>query len=564
MGKNFAKHPANAGVSEPAAHEPDSRRTRLRNDRKTSGRNGSGKQTPLGISDKAKLFNLSYEPIFVWSPEAGIVEWNRGSEKLYGYTKAEALGRNVHELLRTVHILPPVSRLSDLARGGQWTAELQHTTKDGREVIVECRQQLIAIGSRHLVVETNRDITEEKRMDAERREILRREKAAREEAEHANRAKDEFLAMLSHELRTPLHSIKGWISILQKGEIDAETQKHGLEVIARNVNSQNALIEDILDVSRIVLDKLSLEIARLSLASLVRNAVDEAAIDAEAGGIDLQAEIDDSADEMDGDGLRLRQIVNNLLNNAIKFTPSGGRVTLRLTRCGRSACLSVSDTGTGISPEILPRIFDRFRQADSTSRRSHSGLGLGLAIAKHLAELHGGKISAHSEGPGHGSTFTIELPLAAESVSGSLRISNEPAACHSAESPHPLGGARLLLVDDDPDALNMLRVALESSGASVTCESSARQALERIRDGQFDLLLSDIGMAEMDGYDLIRAVRETIKIPAERLPAIALSGYVSVEDRDKSLSSGYQMHVAKPVDLPALSVGIGKLITREP
>lgn len=564
MEKNSPSHPTITGVSEIAARRIDARPARTRQTRKTEGGDRSRKKIRLGIPDQAKLFNLSYEPIFVWSPEDGIVEWNRGSEKLYGYAKEEALGRDVNELLRTIHTLPPAACLADLTHGGHWIAELQHTTKDGREVIVESRQQLIEIDGRRLVVENNRDITEEKRIEAERQEILRREKIAREEAEYANRAKDEFLAVLSHELRTPLHSIKGWISILQKGGIDAETQKRGLEVIARNVNSQNALIEDILDVSRIVLDKLSLEIGRLSLAALVRNVVDEARFEAEENGVELEAEIDDTADEMDGDALRLRQIVNNLLNNAIKFTPGGGRVTVRLSRCGRSACLSVSDTGTGIPSDILPRIFDRFQQADSTSRRSHSGLGLGLAIAKHLAEMHGGGITAFSDGPGRGATFTVEMPLVERSVSVPPDTAIEAFNGDLLDSARSLQGVRLLVVDDDADALQMLRVALESLGASVACESSGRAGLERLRDERFDLLISDIGMAEMDGYDLIRSVRETMNLAAERLPAIALSGYVSVEDRERSLSSGFQMHLAKPVDLTALPANIARLLAPEP
>ncbi|HEX2641213.1 MAG TPA: PAS domain S-box protein [Pyrinomonadaceae bacterium] len=629
----------------------------------------------------AQIINLSYEPIFVWTVEEGIVEWNKGSEQLYGYSEEDAIGRDVHELLKTVHSLPPASILGRLTESGEWTAELRHTAKDGREVIVESRQQVLAVDGRRFVVETNRDITErkrsdetlryqlaltqaitdnaqsglmmtdldgtitfanpaaeritgysageligrnwhaamhnkhpdgtpipaeecdfmkallsaapvvdsevhfvhkdghfypvrrsarpiskggrpvgivaeiqdittEKRIDAERQEILKREKSARLDAEAANRAKDEFLAVLSHELRTPLHSIKGWISILQAGAVDEAGVKHGLEVIARNVNAQNALIEDILDVSRIVVGKLGLETSTVSLAAIVRNVVDEVCMTAETNGITLTAEIDETAGEMEGDALRLRQIVNNLLNNALKFTPAGGSIAVSLTRCGDKACISVTDSGVGVSPELLSRIFDRFQQADSTSRRSHSGLGLGLAIAKHLVELHGGTISASSGGVGKGSTFTIGLPLAA-SPSGD----RGPAAGTSvsvAAGDSALAGIKLLLVDDDEDALQMLSLVLSRRGANVECMNLAEAAAERLCSERFDVLISDLGMATMDGYDLIHRLREEMKIPASEMPAIALSGYAGAEDRAHCLASGFQMHVSKPVDIPAL------------
>jgi CheY-like chemotaxis protein len=253
---------------------------------------------------------------------------------------------------------------------------------------------------------------------------------------------------------------------------------------------------------------------------------------------------------MEGDALRLRQIVNNLLNNALKFTPAGGSIAVSLTRCGDKACISVTDSGVGVSPELLSRIFDRFQQADSTSRRSHSGLGLGLAIAKHLVELHGGTISASSGGVGKGSTFTIGLPLAA-SPSGD----RGPAAGTSvsvAAGDSALAGIKLLLVDDDEDALQMLSLVLSRRGANVECMNLAEAAAERLCSERFDVLISDLGMATMDGYDLIHRLREEMKIPASEMPAIALSGYAGAEDRAHCLASGFQMHVSKPVDIPAL------------
>ncbi len=378
-------------------------------------RSGDPSELPKLLDEHhADIINLSYEPIFVWTEAEGIVEWNKGSESLYGYTREEALGQDVHKLLRTVHTLPTADQLARLTESGRWTAEQRQTARDGREVIVECRQQVFEADGRRFVVETNRDITERKRAEAERQELLERERVARLEAEAANKAKDEFLAVVSHELRTPLHSIKGWVSILHSGVGDDAMREHGYEVIIRNVNSQNALIEDILDVSRIVLGKLKLDLAPIDLASIVRNVVDEERPAVEAAGLTLDLDAAADIGEISGDRIRIRQIVSNLLSNAVKFTPDNGRIAVRLVLVDDKARLSVEDNGAGIPADIIDRIFDRFLQADSTSRRRHNGLGIGLAIVKHLVELHGGTIRAESAGEGKGSTFTVDLPLSNE------------------------------------------------------------------------------------------------------------------------------------------------------
>lgn len=384
------------------------------------------------------------------------------------------------------------------------------------------------------------------------------EARARSAAEEANRAKDEFLAVLSHELRTPLNSIKGWISMLQHHDLDEEQRSRAIEVIARNVNSQNALIEDILDVSRIISGKMKLESERLSFVSVVMNVVDAMRPIAEKNGVRLTHEIDQHADEMTGDTFRLQQIVSNLLNNAIKFTPFEGEVNVRLVRSGDFARLTVTDTGIGIPEELLGSIFERFQQADRSTRRRYSGLGLGLAIVRNLAELHGGSVSATSDGTGKGATFTVEIPLipqAAIDFDESLHLEQARPGSDDGE----LAGMRLLVVDDDADTLEMMRVALETYGARVVLCLSADRAIEQLSNGAFDLLISDVGMAGMDGCDLVRHIRGELAMDAEKLPAVALSGYVSVEDRARAEAAGFQSHIGKPVNFDTLRETICEL-----
>jgi len=440
-----------------------------------------------------------------------------------------------------------------LEKGGTYRTAYRVRRKDGKEIWVEDTAQVTAdAGGRPVrVIGTIVDITERRLAEEELRRGNEREKAARLDAEQANRAKDEFLAVLSHELRTPLHSIKGWISLLRGGTLDQGQQRQGLDVISRNVEAQNALIEDILDVSRIVLGKLGLEKETVSLSAVVRDAVDALRPVAEAAGIRLGVEIDADEMESQADPFRVRQIVSNLVNNAVKFTPYGGAVTVLFERDGETARLAVSDTGVGIAPDVLPRIFDRFEQADGSRRRKYAGLGLGLAIVKHMAELHGGTITAESSGENLGATFTVELPLRAAG-SADIHTTNGHRATDGFERDKPLSGLAVLLVDDDPDALAMLEVALAAAGAATTAVASAAEAIDCLRQRSYDFLLSDLGMPEMDGFDLVRAVRGELSISPEAMPAMALSGYAGAQDREHSLACGYQLHSAKPVDLASL------------
>ena len=382
--------------------------------------------------------------------------------------------------------------------------------------------------------------------------MLEREQVLRREAEAANRAKDEFLAMLSHELRTPLNAIYGWTRILQTGSLDPAKTTQAIETIARNVRLQNALIEDLLDVSRIVSGKMRLESETLSLVSVLHSTLEAARPSAAKQSVSIASCFDPTADEMFGDKHRLQQVFNNLLANAIKFTPANGAVTVSLERLDDTAKLVFEDSGIGLAPELLPHIFDRFRQADASSKRQYGGLGLGLTIVKHLVELHGGTVSAHSKGENLGATFIVELPLTPQIIP----LADVPPARNTANNGNEtallLAGARILVVDDDHDALDLMSFILEQEGADVICANSASAALQQLNGEKFGLLISDLGMAGMDGFDLIRQVRANENGDATRLPAIALTGYVSADDRERVLLAGFQTHLPKPLDIDNL------------
>jgi PAS domain S-box-containing protein len=387
-------------------------------------------------------------------------------------------------------------------------------------------------------------------------EAFIREQEARKEAENASRLKDEFLATCSHELRTPLTSMLGWIRMLRAGKLDDVTSMRALEVIERNVKSQAQLIEDLLDISRITTGKLRLDIRLVDLDLVIKTAIDALRPAADAKGIRVQIVLDSGVGSVSGDHERLQQIVWNLLSNAIKFTPRGGRVQVRLERTGSYIEIVVSDNGKGIAPEFLPYVFDRFTQADSTITRTHGGLGMGLAIVKHLTELHGGTIEASSKGIGCGATFTVKLPIMPiTAVTGNRpevewnNVSDESFSC-----PTELNGLRVLIVDDEPDTCEMIKVILEQCNAEVKTAFSVTEALEILKHWMPAVLVSDIGMPGENGYDLIRKVRE-YESEGKRIPAVALTAFARIEDRIKALSAGFQMHVPKPVE-PAELISI--------
>ena len=384
-------------------------------------------------------------------------------------------------------------------------------------------------------------------------------------AREANRLKDEFLATLSHELRTPLNAVLGYARMLRQGHMAPEKTTSALEVVERNATALKQIIEDVLDVSRIVAGRLRLNVETVDLPAILHEACATVMPAAEAKGIRIESVIDPLAARIAGDPDRLQQIIWNLLSNAIKFTPRGGKVQLRLARVHSHVEVVVSDTGQGVAPEFLPFVFDRFRQGDATFTREHGGLGLGLAIAKQLAELHGGAIEAASEGVGKGSAFTLRLPLmivqrAVEGTGAQVHPGTDRHAQSSDGAPR-LDGVRVLAVDDEADSLNLLRAVLESAGAAVTTAHSGPVALEALPQARPDVLLADIGMPDMDGLALIRAVRR-LDEPWGSLPAAALTAYARSQDRITSLASGFQMHLAKPIDPLELIVAVASLVAR--
>ncbi|HYO92107.1 MAG TPA: ATP-binding protein, partial [Pyrinomonadaceae bacterium] len=384
-------------------------------------------------------------------------------------------------------------------------------------------------------------------------------------AQEANRMKDEFLATLSHELRTPLTAILGWSSMLRAGQLDSETAARAIEAIERNAKAQRQIIEDLLDVSRIITGKLRLDVREVDPVALIDNAIEAVRPAAEAKNVRIQKLIDTGAGRLTGDPSRLQQVCWNLLSNAVKFTPKGGRVEMRLERTASHVEISVSDTGQGIGPDFLPFVFDRFRQADSTTTRRHGGLGLGLAIVRHLVELHGGTVRAESAGAGHGATFTVTLPLVSdyqrevtEEIEHALRNDNtSPLEC-----PERLDDLKILAVDDEADTRDLLYTTLTKCGAEVKTAGSVQEALELFKGSRPDVLISDIGMPDEDGYELIRIVRELPEEMGGNVPAVALTAYARAEDRLRALRSGYQMHVAKPVELAELIAVIASLAGR--
>jgi signal transduction histidine kinase/ActR/RegA family two-component response regulator len=399
----------------------------------------------------------------------------------------------------------------------------------------------------------------------QRDRLLESERAARHEAEVANRMKDEFLAGLSHELRTPLNAILGWCQLLKMGGQSSDETAEALDVIERNSHLQAQLIEDLLDVSRIISGKLRLDMQQVNLPEVIGAALSSVMPSADAKGIRVHPAIDSLAPPVAGDPARLQQIVWNLLTNAIKFTPAGGRVRVGLDRLNSHVQISVADSGAGIAPEFLPFVFDRFRQADASTTRRHGGLGLGLSIVRQLVELHGGAARATSAGVGQGATFYVELPVAADWVSQSSSQTSEqrsaPQPAAASVNSAILKGLRVLVVDDDADARNLLERVLLDTGATVATARSADDALGRLAEFAPDMLISDIGMPERDGYDLIRELRSSGK-DAKQLPAVALTAFARSQDRQRALMAGFQMHIAKPVNASELTAAVASLAGR--
>jgi PAS domain S-box-containing protein len=459
------------------------------------------------------------------------------------------------------YLAVPVTSRSGQVIGGLFFGhpdEAVFTERDARIVEGLAAQTAIAMDNARLYQKAQQSVRE-------REELLNREQAARQEAEVASRAKDEFLSMLSHELRTPLNAILGWTRVLQAGKRDDEVLDRAIETIHRNSLLQARLIEDLLDVSRIISGKLRLDAQPTDPTTVINAAVDTLRPAADAKAIRIQAVMDFGAGIVLGDPGRLQQVIWNLLSNAIKFTPKGGKVQVQLERINSHIEVTVSDTGPGIDEGFLPYVFDRFRQADSTSARTHGGLGLGLAIVRHLVELHGGTVEAANRADQQGAIFTVKLPLmVVRNPTASLATESErvhPAASGNLpfDCPPSLDGLKVLAVDDEADARQLLVVVLEQCGAEVMTCGTAREALEALGRFKPDILVSDIGMPGEDGYALMEQVRSLDAEHGGRVPAVALTAYARVEDRLRALGAGYNMHVPKPVEPAELALVIASL-----
>ena len=488
---------------------------------------------------------------------------NAAAERLFGYTSAELIGKPV------LMLIPPdrqdeEERILASLRAGRRIDhyETVRVAKDGRRIDVSLTVSPVygpagtIIGASKVV----RDITEQKRAVAEREQLLRSERAARMEAERANRVKDDFIAMISHELRTPLNAILGWADVLKGGDGDAAMRDHGLDVIVRNARLQAQLISDLLDVSRIVSGKLGLDLSNVDLKDVIGHAVEALQGTAAGKGINLVTRLPADALTTTGDAARLQQIVWNLLSNAIKFTPAGGQVVVEMRALDGYAAIKVTDTGIGIEPDSLPDLFERFRQASPLTTRRHGGLGLGLSIAKHLSELHGGSIQALSRGEGQGATFIVELPLRAGEPAAELahRL-RESRDAELRAGQVSLLGLTILVIEDDQDARDLFQRLLESHRARVVVAASAPEALNRLQTERPDLIICDIGLPDVDGYELIRRIR-SLSGPPAHLPAIALTAFARFDDRTRALAAGFNAHLAKPVEPTELVITVGSFI----
>ena len=497
----------------------------------------------------ANMIGSAMDAVITIDQDQRIAIFNSAAERMFGCSTTEAIGqpidRFIPEGLRAVHREHIRSfgetRVTKRSMGA--LGALSGVRANGEEFPIEASISQIEMKGQKLYTVILRDITGRKRAEEERERLLAREHEARAEAEIANRIKDEFLATLSHELRTPLTAILGWLSIMRSQPLDTKTTEHAIETIERNARIQAQLIEDLVDVSRIVGGKLNLAMQPVNLLQVIEAAIEVVRPAAEAKGLALQIKHDPSAGLVSGDEARLQQVVWNLLSNAVKFTSQGGSVEVSLGRADGLTEVVVRDTGIGIAPEFLPHVFERFRQAESPLTRSHRGLGLGLAIVRHLVELHGGSVSAESPGENQGATFTIRLPRASALRTDAAATESNRAAGFE----QSLAGLRVLVVEDEPDARELISLALKRSGAEVQAVASAKEALSNLQVFTPDVLLSDIGLPAESGYDLIREVR-SLSSDLSKVPAIALTAFASENDRKTALATGFHAHLAKPVE----------------
>jgi PAS domain S-box-containing protein len=512
------------------------------------------------LLSEAKFQRLAnFIPQLAWMarPDGGIFWYNQRWHNYCGTRLGELEGegwQRVHDPVELPRVIE--NWRAALAEGKSWEDTFPLRRHDG-EFRWHLSRAMPFRDERGRIVMwlgTNTDITEQRRIEQERQQLLESERAARTDAERASRLKDEFLSTLSHELRTPLNAILGWSQLLERGPQSPQDVKEGLSAIARNARAQTQLVGDLLDMSRVLNGKLRIEARPMDLAEVISAAVGSVFPAAQAKGIRIETVVPAPMGPINADAARLQQVVWNLLSNSVKFTPAGGRVEVRLARIDGRAEIRVSDTGEGIKPEFQPHLFDRFRQADATTTRRHGGLGLGLALVKQLVELHGGGVSAVSQGEGKGATFTVWLPLCASLPDEALAAPRQPEIS--------LRGTKVLLVDDEADTRRITGRILEEYQAQVIPAASAMEALDALERERPDALLSDIGMPGIDGYELIRMVRSLSPQRGGGIPAAALTAFARAEDCQRALLAGFQAHLAKPVAPAELVAMVARLTGR--
>jgi PAS domain S-box-containing protein len=543
----------------------------------------STKETLLNAAVLHWMHDLAAQGIVTTDRELNVVEWNHWMEEHTGKRAHDVIGNNLLELFPEL-IERRLDRHYKWALEGQVrvlsqalhgylismpvvSSEHGYAQMQQAVRISPLSHEGCVIGTLTIIEDVTERVAREAELQAQieaRSRLLSSEKLARSEAERANRLKDEFLATISHELRNPLNAIMGWAHMLRLGKLTEANAERAVETIYRNAKSQAQLVADLLDVSRIISGKLRLDVRTVDLIYIINAAIDSIRPAAEAKGIRLQTLLDPAAGPISGDADRLQQIVWNLLTNAVKFTAKGGRIQVKVQRVDSHAEIVVSDSGVGISKEFLPYVFDRFRQADASITRTHGGLGLGLSIVRQLVDLHGGSVSVHSEGEGKGTTFTITLPFV-----GVVNNQNEAESVHpqseeviSFDGLPSLQGLKVLVVDDEADTRELIREVLKECGSEVITSNSAADALIALEEHKPDILISDLGMPDEDGYSLISKIRA---LPDERggqIPAAALTAYARAEDRMRVLRSGFQFHLPKPVDSAELVTVVASLAGR--
>lgn len=527
------------------------------------------------------MHELAPQGIVLTDQYLNVVAWNRWLEERSGMRAKDVLGRNLLDLYPDLrargldasykdalagqvrllsqrfhgYLLPmPSPDFKEFAQMQQ-SVRISPLSLDGR-----------IVGTLTIIDDVTERVIREVELQSQleaRTKLLASEKSARREAEEANRLKDEFLATISHELRTPLTAIVGWATLMRSGDLDAKAASRAVEVIYRNANSQTQLISDLLDVARIISNKIVLSISSVSLSSVLEAAIDAVRPEAESKGVLVESTIEPEFPSIPGDAERLQQIIWNLMSNAIKFTPTGGHVSVQLRKVENDAVISVRDSGIGIDPQFLPHVFDRFRQANAATTRVHGGLGLGLSIVRELAQLHDGTVQVHSDGQGKGAVFTVRLPLVGPRSlnvrDAEARVSHTLEKLAMPDASAALRGLKILVVDDEQDTRDFVRAVLERCGSDVRTATSAQEALAFIEANRPDFLISDVGMPEEDGFSLIRKLRA---LPADRggeTPAVALTAFARADDRLRLLRSGFQIHIPKPVEPAELVVAIASI-----